>query len=46
VKEQLEFADYLFGDLPAEQLNLLSAGLDDLLGRVRRQLEGSGTDDD
>jgi DNA-binding MarR family transcriptional regulator len=45
LRDQLEFAEYLFGDLPADRLELLVCGFDDLLRRIRQQITASGADD-
>jgi len=44
-RDQLEFSDYLFGDLPADRLDLLVVEFDDLLNRIRQQTTASGADD-
>ncbi|MGS2616323.1 MarR family winged helix-turn-helix transcriptional regulator [Micromonospora sp. LZ34] len=36
-RDQQGFADLLFGGMPAERLDCLVAGLDDILGRLREQ---------
>jgi len=43
-REQLELAEYLFGDLPAEQLDRLVASFGELLGRIRLQIMATGAD--
>ena len=44
-RDQVAFADDLFGDLPADRLDLLVAGFDDLLHRIRQQTAASGAQD-
>jgi len=44
-RDQWEFSEYLFGDLPPDRLDLLIAGFDDLLHRIRQQTMASGADD-
>ncbi|MET0865455.1 MAG: MarR family transcriptional regulator [Nakamurella sp.] len=44
-REQVELAEYLFGDLPAARLEQLVTGFGELLDRIRAQLTKSGSDD-
>jgi hypothetical protein len=43
-REQSELAEYLFGDLPADELDRLVGSFGELLARIRQQIASSGTD--
>jgi len=44
-REQAELAEYLFGDLPAAELDRLVSDFGELLERIHQQITASGTDD-